>query len=195
MPGTRPVPPAPGPVPAMCDAVCDAVDAACLAWLAAADTWLRALDAKRGEGASDLDDLPAGGVSDEFRRGAAFAELCRHQADADRRDARAAQDLDVWITMDRLAEAVDALAAERDELRERIARAVFELNEAPDIDPDKASKRAVLEVLRANTFAWHVLAEGRDPPSRQSKGFPGHSPLSKGPISEAHSAQAAGDGA
>ena len=98
-----------------------------------------------------------------------------------------------WL--DRLSGALEALIAERDELRDRVARlthdvrdahtgstalkaeiaallhrihrAVAELDAAPDADPDKPSKRAMREVLAANTRAWAVLTEGRDPPSKR----------------------------
>lgn len=60
-----------------------------------------------------------------------------------------------------------ALAAERDDLRRRIIRALDELDAAPDADPERPSKRAMREVLQANTRAWAVLAEGRDPPSKR----------------------------
>lgn len=72
----------------------------------------------------------------------------------------------VMATLDRVADAVDALAAERDGLRDRITRATAELDAAPDADPERPSKRAMREVLQANTRAWAVLAEGRDPPSK-----------------------------
>ena len=96
--------------------------------------------------------------------------------------------LDATARMDRLDAAVSALAAERDAsravadalaalsarqtaetdaLRDRLARAVAELDAAPDADPDKPSKRAMREVLAANTRAWAVLTEGRDPPSKR----------------------------
>lgn len=83
----------------------------------------------------------------------------------------------VAAALDRLAAAVEALAAERDGLRERIARAVFELDEAPDINPDKAGKQAVRAVVLANTRAWAALCEGRDPPSRRR---PEHAPRDAG---------------
>lgn len=109
------------------------------------------------------------------------------------------------VALDRLAAAVDALAAERDALRDalrdrvalhvrdiyqahdentvlkaetavlldRIARATAELDRAQEADPDKPNKRAMREVMRANTFAWTVLAEGHDPPSvRRAEGAP-----------------------
>lgn len=135
-------------------------------------------------GADPLEDeFPRGGMSDEFRNGVAFAELCYRQAEADWAEALPLRGVDPVAALDRLAAAVDALAAERDALRDRIERAVAELDRAPDADPEKPGKRAMRDVLRANTFAWHVLAEGRDPPSRQSKGFPDHFPFSKTPVS------------
>lgn len=70
--------------------------------------------------------------------------------------------------LDRLDATVAALVAERDALRERITRAVAELDAAPDIDPDKlCGKAKALAVAQANTRAWAVLTEGRDPPSRR----------------------------
>lgn len=98
-----------------------------------------------------------------------------------------------WL--DRLSGALEAVIAERDELRDRaerlaydlrdahaastalkceiatllhrMSRAVAELDAAPDADPEKPSKRAMREVLAANTRAWAVLTEGRDPPSKR----------------------------
>lgn len=77
--------------------------------------------------------------------------------------ARAGEEADAALA--RLSNAVEALAAERDEWRTRVMRAIDELDEAPDINPDKAGKQAVRAVVLANTRAWAVLCEGRDPPS------------------------------
>lgn len=115
----------------------------------------------------DEDEFPRGGMSDEFRNGVAFAELCYRQAEADWAEALPLRGVDPVAALDRLAAAVDALAAERDALRDRIERAVAELDRAPDADPEKPGKRAMRDVMRANTFAWHVLTEGRDPPSKR----------------------------
>lgn len=115
----------------------------------------------------DEDDLPRGDMSDEFRHGLAFAELCYRQAEADWAEALPHRGVDPMAALDRLAAAVDALTAERDALRDRIARATAELDRAPDADPDKPTKRAMRDVLRANLFAWMVLCEGRDPPGRR----------------------------
>lgn len=68
--------------------------------------------------------------------------------------------------LDRLDDAVRALVAERDALRDRIARADAELDAAPDpADPEKPSRREAKAMAEANLRAWHVLTEGRDPPS------------------------------
>ena len=186
--------------------------------------------------AHDLDDLPAGGLSDEFRRGMAFAEACQRQAEADHAEATAlalagrraavvswprlvaaleqhhlaagathdaaladARREAAWLVLtarattpgaamdalDRLDGAVEALAAERDEMRARIERAVAELDAAPELDPKKPSARVLREVLLANGRAGAVLREGRDPPGGQSKGIPVETPLNKSPIFEA----------
>ena len=102
---------------------------------------------------------------------------------------------DRWIRQVQANDSARAVIAARGlelgELRDRIRRAVAELDAAPDADPEKPSKRAMREVLQANTRAWAVLTEGRDPPSkrraedapdRQSKGFRGGCALGKGPI-------------
>ncbi len=70
-------------------------------------------------------------------------------------------------TLDRLNDAMETVIAERDALRCRVALAVAELDAAPDVNPDTAGKRRVREVVAANTRAWAVLTEGRDPPSRR----------------------------
>ncbi len=64
-----------------------------------------------------LDDLPEGGLPDEFRRGVAFAQLCRRQAEHDHAWALRRRGLDPIAALDRLAAAVEALAAERDALK------------------------------------------------------------------------------
>lgn len=113
------------------------------------------------------DEFPRGDVPDEFRHGLAFAELCYRQAEADWAEALPLRGVDPMAALDRLAAAVDALAVENAVLRDRIARATAELDRAPDADPEKPTKRAMREALQANLFAWHVLTEGRDPPSKR----------------------------
>lgn len=113
------------------------------------------------------DEFPRGDVSAEFLHGLAFAELCYRRAEADWAEALPLRGVDPFAALDRLAAAVDALAVERDVLRDRITRAVAELDRAPDADTEKPTKRAMREVLRANTFAWTVLTEGRDAPSKR----------------------------
>lgn len=71
--------------------------------------------------------------------------------------------------------ATAALTAENAALHGRIARAVAELDAAPDADPDKPSKRQVKALADANTRAWAVLCEGRDPPGkRRAEDAPRH---------------------
>lgn len=107
-------------------------------------------------------------MSDEFRHGLAFAELCYRQAEADWAEALPLRGVDPMAALDRLAAAVDALAAEWDVLRDRIARATAELDRAPDsADPEKPIKREAKAMAQANLFAWTVLMEGRDPPSKR----------------------------
>ena len=60
-----------------------------------------------------------------------------------------------------------AFMQERDELADRISRAVAILDEAPDPASDDASKREAHAIQAANRRAWAVLTEGRDPPSKR----------------------------
>lgn len=102
--------------------------------------------------------LPHDAALAEARREAAWLVLT----------ARATPAGAVMATLDRLDDAVCALAAERDALRDRIARAVAELDAAPDsADPEKPSRREAKATADANLRAWTVLTEGRDPPSKR----------------------------
>lgn len=81
---------------------------------------------------------------------------------------------DVMRTADRVNAAVDVVAVEREAmiaelhtLRGRIARAVAELDRAPDVDWNTAGRKRVREVVQANLFAWTVLTEDRDPPNKR----------------------------
>ena len=60
-----------------------------------------------------------------------------------------------------------AFMRERDDLANRIARAVAILDEAPDPASDDVSKREAHAIQSANRRAWAVLTEGRDPPSKR----------------------------
>lgn len=105
--------------------------------------------------------LPHDAALAEARREAAWLVLT----------ARATPAGAVMAALDRLDDAVRALSAERDDLRERIARAVAELDAAPDpADPEKPSRREAKAAAEANLRAWAVLCEGRDPPSRRRAG-------------------------
>ena len=90
--------------------------------------------------ADDLADLDLT-MSDEFRRGLAFAHLCQLQGNDD------------------LVETVGILRA-------RITRALAILDTAPK-PVEKPSRTEALAIQAANRQAHAVLSEGRDPPSNR----------------------------
>lgn len=71
----------------------------------------------------------------------------------------------VAAALDRLTVAVEALAAERDDLRRRVVRALAELDVAPAADPDRAGKLVLRDVARASVRAAAVLRDGGADPA------------------------------
>ena len=72
---------------------------------------------------------------------------------------------------DYLDDALDELDRLRAENAALLQRALAALNQAPDVDPARATRAEVAALHGANLAAWIVLTEGDVPPSRRDARF------------------------